>query len=83
VSEIGELTSGAAARRCRCQCSGVQDPDRKPSDVTDALVAAPGIDNGYVLGFEGFNESFGPLQDAIDSLVPPPAEGPATPSDSG
>jgi hypothetical protein len=41
------------------------------------------IDNGFVLGFEGGSESFGNLQIAIDTLVPRPSEGPATPSASG
>jgi hypothetical protein len=42
-----------------------------------------GIDNGYVSGFQGGSESFGNVQDAIDALVPRPAEGPASPSASG
>jgi hypothetical protein len=58
-------------------------PTRSDVDLWYSDSACQGIDNGDVLGFQGGNESFWNLQDAIDGLVAPPSEGPATPSASG
>lgn len=53
-------------------------PDRVDVDLWYSDTGCQGIDNGFVLGFQGASESFGELEDAIDALVPRPSEGPAT-----
>jgi len=58
-------------------------PDRADVDLWYNDTGCQGIDNGYVLGFEGGSESFGNLVVAIDALIAPPSEGPATPAASG
>lgn len=55
---------------------------RSDVDLRYSDTGCQGIDNGYVLGFQGGSESFGNTQDAIDAMVARPSEGPATPSAS-
>jgi hypothetical protein len=57
-------------------------PSRSDVDLWYSDTGCQGVDNGLVLGFEGGSASFANLQSAIDALVPPPSEGPATPSAS-
>jgi hypothetical protein len=53
-------------------------PTRADVDLWYSDTGCQGINNGFVLGFQGASESFGNLQDAIDALVPRPSEGPAS-----
>jgi hypothetical protein len=51
---------------------------RADVDLWYSDTGCQGVDNGYVLGFQGGSESFGNFQDAVDGLVATPSEGPAT-----
>jgi len=56
---------------------------RSDVDLWYSDTGCQGMDNGSELAFGGGSESFGNLVVAIDALIAPPSEGPATPAASG